>query len=63
MAVVEIQLKLPEEFVQDAREFGLLDEQVILAVLQAELDRRVMEMVNEEIHAYRAEKRSSEESE
>ena len=55
--LVEITLKLPEELVRDAEEFGLLDEQVITELLQAELDERVNKLVNEEIHAYRAEKR------
>jgi len=54
---VEITLKLPREFVQDGEEFGLLNPDELYAVLQSELDRRVMNLVNAEIKAYRAEKR------
>lgn len=56
MAVVEITLKLPEDLVRDAREFDMLTDQVVAELLQAEVDRRVMDLVNAEIHAYRAEK-------
>ena len=60
---IEVTLKLPEELVRDAREFGLLDQYVMTTLLQAELDRRVNELVNEEIHAYRAEKRAEQKPE
>ncbi len=53
--LVEINLKLPEELVRDAHEFGLLEQQIIAELLQAEVDHRVNNLVNEEIHAYRTE--------
>ncbi len=56
--LVEINLKLPEELVRDAREFGLLEQQIITELLQAEVDHKVNELVNEEIHTYRAEERT-----
>ena len=56
MAVVEITVKLPEELVRDAREFNLLTDQEVTDLIQAEVDRRVMDFVNAEIHAYRLEK-------
>ena len=45
---------------REAREFGVLTEEVIAELLRQEVDERVMVMVNEEIHAYRAEKRKAE---
>jgi hypothetical protein len=59
MTTVNITLELPEELVRDAREFGLLTREALTTVLQAEVDRRVMDFVNAEIHAYRAEKRQN----
>lgn len=56
MGLVEITVKLPEELVEEAREFDLLTERKLAEVLRSEVDRRVMEMVNAEIQAYRAEK-------
>jgi hypothetical protein len=58
MTTVTVTLKLPEELVRDAREFDLLTEKVIAEFLQAEIDRRVNELVNEEIQDYRAERES-----
>ena len=56
MTDIEITLKLPESLVQDAQEFGLLEADVVIDLLQQAVDRCVMEMVNEEIQAYRQEK-------
>ncbi len=56
MAAVEITFNLPEDLVRDAREFDVLTEAAVVELLQAEVDRRVMDFVNTEIHAYRAEK-------
>jgi hypothetical protein len=58
VATVTLTLNLPDELVRDAREFDLLTDERVATLLQAEVDRRVMEMVNAEIHAYRAEKAS-----
>ena len=60
---VEIRLTIPDDLARDAEEFGLLEEQVIVQVLQAELERRVNDLVNTEIHNYRAEKRSGKKAE
>lgn len=56
----EVTLKLPEELARDAREFDVLTDEALLELIQAEVDRRVMDFVNEEIHAYRAEKAAEE---
>jgi hypothetical protein len=56
MAVVDITLKLPEDLVRDAREFDMLTDQTVAGLLEAEVNRRVMDLVNADIHAYRAEK-------
>lgn len=55
---VEITLELPDDLVQDAREFGILDESTLIDLITRELDRRVNKLVNEEVHTYRAEKRN-----
>jgi hypothetical protein len=60
---MEIILDLPDKLVKDAQEFGLLKKQTLTKLLQTEVDRLVNELVNEEIHAYRAEKRARENSE
>jgi hypothetical protein len=56
MALVEITIKLPEELLRDAREFNVLTDDAVAELIQAEVDRRVMDFVNTEIRAYRAEK-------
>ncbi|MCC6804254.1 MAG: hypothetical protein IT319_15340, partial [Anaerolineae bacterium] len=56
MKLVEITLQLPEELVRDAQEFNILTSEQVAELVQAEVDRRVLELVNAEIHAYRAEK-------
>jgi hypothetical protein len=56
MGLVEITVKLPEELVEEAREFDLLTQQRLAEVLRSEVDRCVMAMVNAEIQAHRAEK-------
>ncbi len=60
MSDVEITIKLPEELIADAQEFGVLDEHVIAHLLRAETDQRIMDFVNTEIKAYRAEKAGNE---
>ncbi len=56
MATTTVTIKLPDELVRDARELGVLSDETVSELLQAEVDRRVMALVNEEIHAYREEK-------
>jgi len=58
MQTVEIVLTIPAELARDAADFGLLEPNAILAVLREAVDQRVMELVNAEIKAYRAEKRA-----
>lgn len=60
MATVQVTLELPEDLVREAREFDVLTEEVLTELLRQEVDERVMALVNEEIHAYRAEKRKAE---
>ncbi|MEO8608478.1 MAG: hypothetical protein ABI690_11375 [Chloroflexota bacterium] len=54
--MINITLSLPEDLVRDAREFDLLTDKMVENLLQAELDRRVSDLVNAEIKVYRAEK-------
>lgn len=56
MALLEVTLKLPEELVRDAYEFDLLTDTAIAELIRAELDQRINDLVNSEIHAYRREK-------
>jgi hypothetical protein len=56
MTTIEVILQLPEELVRDAREFGLLTNEQVAELLQTEVDRHVMDLVNAEIRAYRTEK-------
>jgi hypothetical protein len=58
MALNEVMVKLPADLVRDAQEFNLLTDEMITQLLREAVDRRVNEMVNEEIHAYRSEKRA-----
>jgi hypothetical protein len=55
---LEIHLTIPDDLARDAEEFGLLEPEILVTLLQLELERRVNDLVNEEIHAHRAEKRS-----
>jgi len=54
----KITLQVPEELVAEAREFDVLTDETMTTLLREEVDRRVMNMVNEEIQAYRTEKAS-----
>lgn len=56
--MTEIIIQLPANLAQDASEFGLLDQANIIHLLETQLEERIMQMVNQEIHDYRAEKRS-----
>lgn len=58
MDSVEVTLKLPADLVRDAREFNLVTDEAIARFLREAVDQRVNELVNEEIHAYRAEKKA-----
>jgi hypothetical protein len=54
---MEITLKLPDDLAQDAKELDVLDDKTLTRLIRQEVDDRVNEMVNEEIHTYRDEKR------
>ncbi|MEZ4668159.1 MAG: hypothetical protein R3E39_09600 [Anaerolineae bacterium] len=60
MNPVELTIELPPELAQEASEFGLLDANTLIDLLRAEVDRRVMELVNAEIQDYRTEKAGNE---
>jgi hypothetical protein len=56
--MVEIVVKVPKEYVEDAEDFGMLDPETIAQVLREELDERIMKFVNAEVKAHRAEQRA-----
>jgi hypothetical protein len=56
--LVQVSIELPEEVIRDARELGILEVVSLTQLLQAEIDRRVNDLVNEEIHTWRAEERA-----
>jgi hypothetical protein len=60
MTTVEITITLPETLIRDARELGVLTDEAVAALVQAEVDRRVADLVNMEIQAHRAEKAARE---
>lgn len=62
MEMVEIVVKVPKEFVEEAQEFGLLDPDTIAQLLREELDERIMRFVDAEVKARRAERRAQENS-
>lgn len=58
MDKVEIVIKVPKEYVEDAEDFGMLDAETIAQVLRDELDNRIMRFVDAEVKACRAEQRT-----
>ena len=58
MDTVEIVIRVPKEYVEDAEEFGMLDPKTIAQILRDELDDRIMKLVDAEVKAYRAEERA-----
>jgi hypothetical protein len=63
METVELTIRLPKDYVEDAEDFGMLDPATIAQVLRDELDERIMNFVDAEVKAYRAEKRARNENE
>jgi hypothetical protein len=55
---IEIHLQIPDDLARDAEEFGILEPETLIQLIQSEVERQVNDLVNEEIHAHRAEKRS-----
>lgn len=56
METVQITLTLPKDLVEEAQEFDLLSPEKITSILRDAVDKAVMDFVNAEIKAYRAEK-------
>jgi hypothetical protein len=56
--LVQLTVELPAELIRDARELGILEPVALTVLLQDEIDRRVNNLVNEEVHAWRAEARN-----
>lgn len=54
---VEITVRVPKSYVEDAEDFGLLDPETIAQVLRDELDTRIMRFVDAEVKTYRSEQR------
>jgi len=54
MKPIEITLKLPEDYVEDAADFDMLAAEDILRVLREELDQRIMAFVDAEVKAHRS---------
>lgn len=55
MDTVEITIKVPKNFAEDAQDFGLLDPETVAQILRDELEERIMRFVDTEVKAYRAE--------
>jgi len=55
---IELRIQIPDDLARDAEEFGLLEADTLVQLIQSEVERRVNDLVNEEIHTYRAEKHS-----
>ena len=55
MDTVEITIKVPKNFAEDAQDFGLLDPETVVQILRDELEERIMRFVDTEVKAYRAE--------
>jgi hypothetical protein len=58
MNMEEIIIKVPKEYLQEAEDFGMLDSSVIAQLLQDELDKRIMALVDSEVKTHRKERRS-----
>lgn len=58
MDMLEIVVKVPKDYVEDAQDFGMLDPETIAQVLRKELDERIMAFVDGEVKAHRAEQRA-----
>ncbi|GIK28711.1 MAG: hypothetical protein IT298_15665 [Chloroflexi bacterium] len=61
MDLVELVVKVPKAYLDDAEDFGMLDPETIAQVLREELDERIMRFVDAEVKAHRSEQRASRE--
>jgi hypothetical protein len=57
METIEITIKVPKDFADDAQDFDLLNPEMIVQILRAELDDCIMKFVDAEVKAHRAEQR------
>lgn len=55
MPMVDLLIKVPRNYIEEAADFGMLDADTIVRVLRDELDNRIMKFVDAEVKAYRAE--------
>jgi len=58
MEWAEIVVRVPKSYVEEAEELGLLDPNSLADLLRDALDERIMQLVNAEVKAHRAEKRT-----
>ena len=58
MEWAEIVVRVPKSYVEEAEELGLLDPESLADLLREALDERIMQLVNAEVKAHRAEKRA-----
>jgi len=58
MEWAEIVVRVPKSYVEEAEELGLLDPESLANLLREALDERIMQLVNAEVKAHRAEKRA-----
>ena len=56
MSDTEITLVVPEDLAREAQQFDVLEPETILKLLRSEVDQRIMDFVDAEVKAYRAEK-------
>lgn len=54
MDLVELVVKVPKAYLDDAEDFGMLDPETIAQVLREELDERIMRFVDAEVKAHRS---------
>jgi hypothetical protein len=57
---VQVTLAIPEELARTAEEFGFLDSEHLVALLEAEVERKVAQLTVEEVNAVRAKRREVE---
>lgn len=58
MDMVEIVVKVPKEYIEDAQDFGMLESDTIAQVLRDALDERIMKFVDSEVKTHRSEQRA-----
>ncbi len=58
MEMVEITIKVPKDYVDEAADFGMLEPEILGRILRDELDKRIMKFVDDEVKAHRAEQRA-----